>query len=273
MRAAAKNHAHVGVLVDPADYAPVLDELRDTGHLGDVTRRRLARTAFAHTAAYDAAVVSWFDAADPDRQDGEPADGSSAPLPSTLHLALEKAQVTRYGENPHQRGARYRRMGERSWWDDVEQHSGLELSYLNLYDADAAWRLRPRPRCRTRAVVIIKHANPCGVAVARIAGRGLSAGAYECDARSAFGGIVALNRSVDDDTVDAHGRCRPGRCRHRSRLRRRRRRRAHRPAQEHPHPRRRHHRPPNRWSCARSAAATSSRTRTASPPAATTGAS
>jgi len=189
VRAAAKNHAHVGVVVDPADYDPVLDELRTGGALGPDTRRRLARTAFAHTAAYDASVVTWFDATDAD----------AAPLPPTLHLALEQAQVTRYGENPHQRGARYRRIGERSWWDDVEQHSGLDLSYLNLYDADAAWRcvhdLGPEP-----AVVIVKHANPCGVAIASTLHEAYQR-AYDCDSRSAFGGIVALNRVVDDDTV------------------------------------------------------------------------
>src|SRR6202521_957398 len=122
VRAAAKNHAHVGVVVDPGEYGPVLDELRREGTLSQATRRRLARAAFAHTAAYDAAIVGWLD------------EGSGEVLPPTVHLALERAQTLRYGENPHQLGARYRSIGQTSWWDGVTQHSGIELSYLNLYD-------------------------------------------------------------------------------------------------------------------------------------------
>jgi phosphoribosylaminoimidazolecarboxamide formyltransferase / IMP cyclohydrolase len=191
VRAAAKNHAHVGVLVDPSEYGPVLDELRRESELSPETRRRLARAAFAHTAAYDAAIVGWFDDSAPERE----------ALPPTIHLALERAQSLRYGENPHQQGARYRTIGETSWWETVAQHSGIELSYLNLYDVEAAWRLvhdlGERP-----AAAIIKHANPCGAAVA-----GDLAGAYrrafECDERSAFGGIVAVNGPIDDATCDA----------------------------------------------------------------------
>ncbi|HEX9969910.1 MAG TPA: bifunctional phosphoribosylaminoimidazolecarboxamide formyltransferase/IMP cyclohydrolase PurH, partial [Acidimicrobiales bacterium] len=103
VRAAAKNHDSVAIVVDPAEYQPVLDELRREGELSDETRRRLARAAFAHTAAYDAAIVSWFDST---------ATGDE-PLPPTVHLALERAQDLRYGENPHQVGARYRAVGER----------------------------------------------------------------------------------------------------------------------------------------------------------------
>jgi phosphoribosylaminoimidazolecarboxamide formyltransferase/IMP cyclohydrolase len=113
---------------------------------------------------------------------------------------LEPAEVTRYGENPHQRGARYRRANTMSWWDEIEQHSGLALSYLNLYDADAAWRcvhdLGDEP-----AAVIVKHANPCGVAVGGSLADAYQR-AYECDSRSAFGGIVAVNRNVDAATVE-----------------------------------------------------------------------
>jgi phosphoribosylaminoimidazolecarboxamide formyltransferase / IMP cyclohydrolase len=194
-RAAAKNHAHVGIVVDPDDYGTVLDELRAEGALTPATRRGLARKAFARTAAYDAAVVTWFD---------ESAPGPEV-LPPTLHLALERAQDLRYGENPHQTGARYRAIGSTSWWDKVEQHQGLALSYLNLYDADAAWALvhdlgggalGERP-----AVAIIKHANPCGVAVADTVADAYQL-AYECDERSAFGGIVALNRPVDTATAE-----------------------------------------------------------------------
>lgn len=192
VRAAAKNHAHVGVVVDPGDYPAILEELRSAGALSDETRRRLARSAFAHTAAYDAAVVAWFD-------DGEV-------LPPTLHVAATReTRELRYGENPHQRAALYRTDGASPWWADVVQHSGVALSYLNLYDADAAWLLAHDLGAASgdrAAVAIIKHANPCGAAVSDDLADAY-AKAFECDARSAFGGIVALNRPVDDATVEA----------------------------------------------------------------------
>ncbi len=197
LRSAAKNHAYVGVATNPADYEPILAELRanDRGTgLSDATRRRLARAAFAHTAAYDAAIVDWFDSSEP-----EPT-----PLPPTIHLALERADSLRYGENPHQSGARYRSIGGTGMWDQVEQYSGVPLSYLNIFDADAAWRLTHElgSLCDSCAVAIIKHANPCGAAVAtNLADAYLRA--FECDPRSAFGGIVALNRTVDETTVEA----------------------------------------------------------------------
>ncbi len=191
VRAAAKNWASVGVVVDPADYGEVLDELKRDRVLTEDTRRRLARAAFAHTAAYDAAIVAWFDEGDGDEL-----------LPLTLHLALERTdEKLRYGENPHQAAARYREIGRSSWWDEVEQLAGLALSYLNIYDTEAAWRLvhdlGEGPAC-----AIIKHANPCGVAVAAdlvtAYGRALSA-----DEKSAFGGIVALNGPVTEAVADA----------------------------------------------------------------------
>jgi len=191
LRAAAKNWAHVGVVVDPAEYDPVLSDLRAAGELSEGLRHRLARAAFAHTAGYDAAIAAWFDEMAP----AQTVDG--ARLPTTIHLALELAQPLRYGENPHQAGARYRVVGERSWWDDVVQHSGMALSYLNLYDADAAWRLvHQLSDLGQAAAVVVKHANPCGAAVAR---DGLAAydKAFECDPMSAFGGIVALSAPVD----------------------------------------------------------------------------
>lgn len=188
VRAAAKNHAWVGVITRPDQYAAVLDELRADGALSDATRRALALAAFAHTAAYDAAIVAWL-------QDGET-------LPHYLALSLERTDETlRYGENPHQHAARYRLAGTASWWDGLVQHGGLALSYLNLYDTEAAWQLvhdlGSMPTC-----AIIKHANPCGVAVA---GDLVTAyrRALECDERSAFGGVVALNRPLDDATVAA----------------------------------------------------------------------
>jgi phosphoribosylaminoimidazolecarboxamide formyltransferase/IMP cyclohydrolase len=184
VRAAAKNHAHVGILVDPADYSAVLDELRAAGALSAETRRRLARKAFAHTAAYDAAIVTWFD---------QTADAPT-PLPDTLHFALDRAQSLRYGENPHQVGARYRFHGGGGWWDTAVQHGGKEMSYLNLYDTEAAWRL-VHALGDEPAVAIIKHANPCGVAVHEDITVAYQR-AHACDPVSAFGGIVALNRTM-----------------------------------------------------------------------------
>jgi phosphoribosylaminoimidazolecarboxamide formyltransferase/IMP cyclohydrolase len=190
VRAAAKNHAWVGIVTSPAQYPIVLDELRADGGLSETTRRNLALEAFASTAAYDAAIVEWLST----------ETGDDPVLPQHLDLALEKTDETlRYGENPHQRGARYRLRGTTSWWDGVTQHSGLALSYLNYYDTDAAWiqvhDLGDRP-----AVAIIKHANPCGVAVADDLATAYRL-ALECDERSAFGGIVALNRPIDDATA------------------------------------------------------------------------
>jgi phosphoribosylaminoimidazolecarboxamide formyltransferase / IMP cyclohydrolase len=186
VRAAAKNHAHVGVVVDPGDYAAVLAELRSQGDLSATTRRRLARAAFSHTAGYDAAIVAWLDGLD--------ADPTGDALPRSLHLALDRAQDLRYGENPHQVGARYRFRGERSWWDDAVVHGGKELSYLNLYDTEAAWRL-VWSLGDDPAAVVIKHANPCGAAAAADVATAY-ARAHECDPVSAFGGIVAVNRPV-----------------------------------------------------------------------------
>ena len=197
VRAAAKNHAHVGVVVDPGDYRRVLDELRAGGVLATATRLRLARAAFAHTAAYDAAIVAWFDSAGgPSGASTEGAEEGGGPLPPTIHLALGRAQDLRYGENPHQQGARYRPVGGRSFWDGVVQHSGMALSYLNLLDADAAWSL-VHDLGEHPAVAIIKHANPCGAAVASDVATAYQR-AFECDPMSAFGGIVALNRPVDE---------------------------------------------------------------------------
>ena len=195
VRAAAKNHAHVGVVVDPAEYPVVLEELERAGRLSAATRRRLARDAFAHTATYDAAIVSWFD----DREASASTDGRE-PLPPTLHLSLERAQDLRYGENPHQRAARYRIAGVTTWWDRVVQHGGMALSYLNLFDADAAWAL-VHDLGDGPAAAIIKHANPCGAAVAD----GIAPAyerAFDCDPMSAFGGIVALNRPVGDELAE-----------------------------------------------------------------------
>ena len=197
VRAAAKNHAHVGIVTDPSRYAEIVAELRADGALSQATRTRLARDAFAHTAAYDAEILAWFDA-------GLPAGGaaeSPAELPATISVELRREQVLRYGENPHQVGARYSTAGERGWWDTAEQLGGKEMSYLNVYDTEAAWRLvhsiGERP-----AAVVIKHANPCGVAVADDLLAAYTR-AHECDPVSAFGGIIALNRTVTKAVAEA----------------------------------------------------------------------
>jgi phosphoribosylaminoimidazolecarboxamide formyltransferase/IMP cyclohydrolase len=214
VRAAAKNHEHVGIVTSPADYPVVLAELRESGTLSPATRRRLARAAFAHTAAYDAAIVAWLDAGGPAPVDTLPgasaADTEEAALavvlPQTLHLTLERTEVLRYGENPHQRGSRYRAAGAASWWDAMVQHGGNPLSYLNLFDGDAAWRLVHELAADAgegqQAVAIIKHANPCGAAVA---GDLVTAyeRALECDVQSAFGGVVAIGGAVTPEVADA----------------------------------------------------------------------
>jgi phosphoribosylaminoimidazolecarboxamide formyltransferase / IMP cyclohydrolase len=208
VRAAAKNHTQVGVVVDPADYRAVLDELRTSGSLSDTTRRELARTAFARTAAYDAAIVRWLD---------QTAESGSGELPPSLHLTFTREPLSlRYGENPHQRAALYRAesagvtagiagsiaAGE-PWWAAMTQHGGMALSYLNLYDADAAWLLVHdlASRFGQPAAAIIKHANPCGAAVARTLADAYQH-AFECDERSAFGGVVAVSEVVDEATVE-----------------------------------------------------------------------
>src|SRR5664280_1043903 len=211
VRAAAKNHDHVGVAVDPAEYGSILAELRSSGSLSLATRRRLAREAFAHTAGYDAAIVAWLDEREgPGRSEAEIREGAAvfdtvALLPLTIHLTLERAGSMRYGENPHQHGARYRIAGRHTWWDDVVQHGGKELSYLNVFDADAAWRLvheLPAPGNADLAVAIIKHANPCGAALDTDLVRAYER-ALECDPQSAFGGIVDLGGHVTMAVAEA----------------------------------------------------------------------
>ncbi|MCU1395262.1 MAG: purH [Ilumatobacteraceae bacterium] len=201
IRAAAKNHAHVGVVMDPAQYGPVLAEIRDHGALSAATRRALAATAFAQIAAYDAEIANWF-AGPQDEDDQTVLDvaPTKQSLPASLHLSLDLVQPLRYGENPHQDGARYRRAGATSWWDTAVQLGGKELSYLNVYDTEAAWRMVNR--FDRPAVVIVKHANPCGVAISdSIAEAYVLANA--CDPVSAFGGIVAANREVDAEMATA----------------------------------------------------------------------
>ncbi len=188
VRGAAKNHAHVTVVVRPADYAVVVDEIRARGAVSRETRVRLATVAFREIAAYDIAIAEWM------------ARDSSSSLPEHLFIGAERVQDLRYGENPHQAGARYRTVGGGGWWDEAVQHGGKDLSYLNLYDAEAAWRMVHQ--FEEPASVIVKHANPCGVAIASDLESAYRA-ANDCDPVSAFGGIVALNRNVDVATASA----------------------------------------------------------------------
>lgn len=193
VRAAAKNHAHVGVVVDPSDYATVAEEVGRGGGLSQDTRRSLAVRAFEVIADYDRQIADWMVDGLPSEPEGAPAttvDAGPDVLPTRLTLDATRAEVLRYGENPHQVGARYR-TGDGGCWDRAQQHQGKAMSYLNVYDADAAWRLvwslGDRP-----AAVVIKHANPCGAAVADDLVTAYRR-AHEGDPTSAFGGIVAVN--------------------------------------------------------------------------------
>ncbi|MGD0053996.1 MAG: bifunctional phosphoribosylaminoimidazolecarboxamide formyltransferase/IMP cyclohydrolase [Acidimicrobiales bacterium] len=196
VRAAAKNHEHVGVLTSPTQYAAVLEELSATGTLANQTRHELARAAFAHTCAYDAQIVRWLDVGG---VIGVVPSAVDAVVPSTIHLTLERAQVVRYGENPHQIGARYRLAGTTPWWDGVIQHAGTALSYLNLFDADAAWRLVHELNddfAGFAAVAIMKHANASGAALGTSLDDAFTK-ALAADPQSAFGGVVAIGGPVE----------------------------------------------------------------------------
>jgi phosphoribosylaminoimidazolecarboxamide formyltransferase / IMP cyclohydrolase len=192
IRAAAKNHADVAVVVEPGDYAAVIADLAE--HNGTTTgalRRRLAAKAYARTAAYDAAIANWL-AAEIDEQ-----------TPDFRAFGGRIAQVLRYGENPHQSAALYRLPDRRCGVAGARQVQGKELSYNNINDTDAAYEcVAEFDPGRTAACVIVKHANPCGAAegasLAEAYGKALA-----CDPVSAFGGIVALNRPLDADAARA----------------------------------------------------------------------
>jgi phosphoribosylaminoimidazolecarboxamide formyltransferase/IMP cyclohydrolase len=188
VRAAAKNWAHVGVVVDPSDYMTVLAGLRaGDGHLDDATRARLATKAFQLTAGYDRAIAAWLAG----------ASAHSGQLPERLVLDLEQSRTLRYGENPHQAGALYRTRGGASFFDRTVQHSGIELSYVNVLDAVAAYELADELSGFGRpAAAIVKHASPCGAAVGASVAEAYAL-AFEGDPVSAFGGIVALTEPVD----------------------------------------------------------------------------
>lgn len=189
VRAAAKNHERVAVVVDPASYSEVLAELREKGNLSTATRRRLAAAAFAHTAAYDAAIAAYF----------QRLIRNEEPFPVHFILSGEKVQDLRYGENPHQQAAFYRLPAvPPGSLAGARQLQGKELSYNNLMDLDAAWNLASD--FKEPVAAIIKHTNPCGVARATTPSQAYRL-AYAADPVSAFGGIVALNRTVDAATA------------------------------------------------------------------------
>jgi phosphoribosylaminoimidazolecarboxamide formyltransferase/IMP cyclohydrolase len=196
LRAAAKNHAGVAVVVDPADYAQVLEKIRSSGGVNGALRLELAKKVFAHTAGYDGAIANYLFSLDEDRKRGA--------YPGVFSLQFRKLQDMRYGENPHQSAAFYR---------DAEPVAGgiasyamlqgKELSYNNVADADAAWecvKSFAEPAC-----VIVKHANPCGAAIAE----GPLAAyrkAFATDPTSAFGGILAFNRALDRAAAEEIGK-------------------------------------------------------------------
>lgn len=193
VRSAAKNHAYVAIVTDPADYPALLAELEATGGATtEATRRRLAAKAFAATAGYDAAIAAWF------------AFGDQQELfPDRVSMPWVHAQTLRYGENPHQQAALYRPGVMPSGpLGRAEQVQGKELSYNNLADADAALELVAEFRDGPPTVVIVKHANPCGVASGETLAEAY-AKALACDSVSAFGGIIAVNRPLDGPTAEA----------------------------------------------------------------------
>jgi phosphoribosylaminoimidazolecarboxamide formyltransferase/IMP cyclohydrolase len=206
LRAAAKNHAHVAVVVDPEDYADLLAAL-NAGGTDFALRQKLAAKAYAHTARYDTMVADWMarQAADTSARAGasSAADaGASAPrAPAALELRLVKKLDLRYGENPHQSGAFYAEPAfTGAGVATARQVQGKELSYNNIADADTA--LECVRQFETPACVIVKHANPCGVALAASA-REAYEQAYRTDPTSAFGGIIAFNRALDEVTARA----------------------------------------------------------------------
>lgn len=197
VRSAAKNHGFVTILTDPADYATLIDEMdANDGATTQAFRTRMAGKAYARTAAYDSAIASWF-AFSPAASD-EPTL-----FPETLPLAFKRADTLRYGENPHQSAAIYvPQVAGTAGVPQAIQLQGKELSYNNLNDADAALELAAEFAGQEPAVVIVKHANPCGVAQG---GSLLAAweAALACDSVSAFGGIVAVNTELDAATAEA----------------------------------------------------------------------
>jgi phosphoribosylaminoimidazolecarboxamide formyltransferase/IMP cyclohydrolase len=202
VRAAAKNHGNaaggVGIVTDPEDYAAIVEELRaNGGALSYQTRFALAKKAFTHTARYDAAIANWLTSLDAGNKPGA--------FPERLQLAFDKVDTMRYGENPHQQAAFYREpVAVPGSIANYEQLQGKELSYNNIADADAAWEcVKAFDSVNNVATcVIVKHANPCGVAIAPTALDAYQK-AFKTDPTSAFGGIIAFNCTIDKTTAEA----------------------------------------------------------------------
>ncbi len=191
VRAAAKNFAHVGVVVNPGDYAEIAAGLRQDGGLSAATRHQLAVKAFRHTAGYDHAVYSYLEMQGSDG--AQPKDES--PFPATLQLDFIKSEEMRYGENPHQKAAFYRDPVSRGpSIGRAKQLQGKPLSFNNILDFNAALSLAAE--FRKGACAIIKHGNPCGTALGSDPAAAFKR-ALECDPLSAFGGVIAFNRPVD----------------------------------------------------------------------------
>ncbi len=190
VRSAAKNHGFVTIITDPDDYGPVIAELEEAGGTSLDTRRKLAAKAYSRTASYDAAIAAWF------------AEQNNETFPDRMPFAGTKIQECRYGENPHQVAAFYRNSENRAGIATAIQHQGKELSYNNLNDTDAAFELVSEFEGGTPTVAIIKHANPCGVATGPSLLEAYQK-ALKCDPVSAFGGIVALNDTLDAHTAEA----------------------------------------------------------------------
>lgn len=207
VRSSAKNYAGVAIVTDPADYAPLLEEMKGNGGaLALTTRFCLAKKAFTHTARYDSMIANWLTGLD-DGAENQPAAAAPAPsiFPARLQLAFDRAEILRYGENAHQSAAFYRdtSFGGLALPGSIAAYTqlqGKELSYNNIADSDAAWecvKVFDAPAC-----VIVKHANPCGVAIdANLLGAYEKA--FKTDSTSAFGGIIAFNGEVGLDVVKA----------------------------------------------------------------------
>ena len=204
LRAAAKNWPDVAVVIDPADYAQVLAELK-SGGVGRETKFALAKKVFAHTAAYDGMITNYLSALGPGAENATGKVPARADYPAVFNLQLTCTQDLRYGENPHQAAAFYRdatvARGLLAGWTQLQ---GKELSYNNIADADAAWEC-VKTFADSAACVIVKHANPCGVAVGATVGEAY-AKAFQTDPTSAFGGIIACNAPIDGGAAEQMAR-------------------------------------------------------------------
>ena len=189
VRSAAKNYGFVTIVTDPTDYKIITAEMADQGGTTQDTRKKMAAKAYARTAAYDTAISSWY------------AEQNGETFPERMSLTGTKVQECRYGENPHQVAAFYSNNEERAGISTAMQHQGKELSYNNLNDTDAAFELVSEFDSATPTVAIIKHANPCGVATADSLVDAYK-NALKCDPVSAFGGIIALNKTLDAATAE-----------------------------------------------------------------------